>query len=532
MTWSRSGGNARAGRDAAHHARGREPFQAGNLPRHQRSLPPGRVAFGDRSARLARMQSPAPSFRHRARRWLFRGGVALLALTLWLEAAETPAGNTLDWRAQDNTVDARIEGWPLRKLLEQVAARTHWQVYVEPGAQHVVSAKFRNLKPGDALRRLLGNLNFVLLPSDHGSARLYVFHDSQAGATQLIQAPDEAGEGGAGTGAQRNELIVTLKPDAKESIDDLAKRLGARVVGRLDGLHAYRLRFEDGASADAARSALAQDDDVSSVEDNLGIPRPEVPQLQAGGSLPAFTLRPRAVSDGSQIVIGLVDTPVQTQGTVLKDFLLPAISVTGQAEPPAGELSHGSAMAQTILYALAKSPDAASGTPVRILPVDVYGAASSTSTFQLAQGIYEAINAGAPIINLSLGGEHDSPLLRNVIQAGHAQGVVFLAAPGNEPVTTPTYPAAYPEVIAVTATGRDGQIAGYANRGDFIDAAAPGTSVVPFEGRSYVVTGTSTATANASAYAAAFMAASGRNGSQVEAQVRQSLGVKPPGGKR
>jgi len=46
--------------------------------------------------------------------------------------------------------------------------------------------------------------------------------------------------------------------------------------------------------------------------------------------------------------------------------------------------------------------------------------------------------------------------------------------PANEPVTTPTYPAAYPGVVAVTATDSTGQIASYANRGSFVDLAISG----------------------------------------------------------
>src|SRR5256885_9296322 len=86
-------------------------------------------------------------------------------------------------------------------------------------------------------------------------------------------------------------------------------------------------------------------------------------------------------------------------------------------------------------------------------------------------------------------------LFRSIIKSGAAQGVLFFAAAGNEPTTAPSYPAAYPEVVAVTAGTRDGAIASYANRGDFVDLAAPGTSLVFFNGTSWMVTGTSTSTA-------------------------------------
>ena len=485
-------------------------------------LPPD-IAFAPPSTRLRAVHPLRLPFG----RWL-RAILCLAALALSLALAQA-AGDTLDWRLKENTVDAQIDNWPLQQLLETVAAKTGWQIYVEPDTEHRVSAKFKNAKPGEALRRLLGDLSYALVPADKGPARLYIFRNSQAQATQLVAAPRETTEGR--SHALGKELIVTLKPDSKTSIDDLAKQLGARVVGRIDKLHAYRLQFDSEEAAASARQSLASNSDVSSTESNVSIDRPQVPAALPGtGALP-FNLRPRSVSDSSQVTIGLIDTAVQTEGTVLKDFLLKGISVAGETTPPSGQLTHGSAMAETMLYALAKAPDAAQGTPVRILPVDVYGGAENTTTFQVTQGIVEAINAGAPIINLSLGGTTDSALLRSVIEAGTQQGIIFVAAAGNEPVTTPTYPAAYPGVIAVTALTRDGQIASYANRGDFVNAAAPGTSVVPYDGQSYVIVGTSTSAANASAYASALMSSSGKSGTDLAALIRQALGVKTTGGK-
>jgi subtilisin family serine protease len=59
-----------------------------------------------------------------------------------------------------------------------------------------------------------------------------------------------------------------------------------------------------------------------------------------------------------------------------------------------------------------------------------------------------------------------------------AQGFVFVAAAGNDgPAADPAYPAAYPQVIAVTAVGKDMRNYPYANRGPHIDVAAPGVGV-------------------------------------------------------
>jgi subtilisin family serine protease len=116
--------------------------------------------------------------------------------------------------------------------------------------------------------------------------------------------------------------------------------------------------------------------------------------------------------------------------------------------------------------------------------------------------------------------------LHNTIKSAHDQGVVFVAAAGNEPVKTPNYPAAYPEVVAVTASDRSGRLASYANRGDFVDAIAPGGGIITFQGQQYYVIGTSTSTAYASGVAAAIAQQSKQTGAAVEATLRKTLAPK------
>lgn len=455
-------------------------------------------------------------------------------LALWLSlalsfgwAATSRAADRLVWRDREGLVDADLEGWPLAKLLRAISAKTHWQILVEPKLEHAVTAKFSGLKTGEALRRLLGSLNFMLVPATNAPAKLLVFQTSMQAATDVVAAPPEPEPPPADKKAIPNELIAILKPGARESIEQIAERLGAKIVGRMADLRAYRLEFDSETAAQSARAQLANDEDVESIQANYAVAKPSPPEPLALGLLPPFTLRPKATTDTSRVVVGLVDTAVQTQGTVLKDFLLPALSVAAKAEPPTDQPTHGTAMAETVLYSLSRSSETANGTPVRLLPVDVYGNDPSTTTFEIAKGIYAAINGGARIVNLSLGGGDDCPLVRAVIKSGHDQGVVFVGAAGNEPVTTPTYPAAYPEVIAATATTRSGQIAAYANRGDFVDVAAPGMSLVPYQNEPYLIVGTSTASANVSAAAALVLSATGQGGSELEAQIRKAFAVKP-----
>ncbi len=81
------------------------------------------------------------------------------------------------------------------------------------------------------------------------------------------------------------------------------------------------------------------------------------------------------------------------------------------------------------------------------------------------------------IINMSFSGPRDD-LVADAIERMSESGVVFVAAAGNEgPTAEPSYPAAYPEVIAVTAVTKDLRNYRYANRGYHIDVAAPGVDI-------------------------------------------------------
>ncbi len=111
-----------------------------------------------------------------------------------------------------------------------------------------------------------------------------------------------------------NELIVRLKPGAK--IDDLARLLGAKVIGRIDSLNAYRLQFEDQTAADAARQQLAANPDVASVDSNYSMDRPPAPVGVQGSNLPPPPqLQLKPPPSNGRVIVGLVDTAVQTLGT-------------------------------------------------------------------------------------------------------------------------------------------------------------------------------------------------------------------------
>lgn len=451
--------------------------------------------------------------------WL--GVLCLLGILAYPSSGD--ASDTFNWNTNRDRVSADLKTAALPDLLEKIADATGWQVFVEPETAHIVSAKFTDLAPGDALHLLLGDVNFALLPGTNATSRLFVFRTSQEHATQAIE-PAKARPERAASKPIPNELIVRLKPGAK--IDELAKLLGAKVLGRIDSLNAYRLQFDDASATSAARDQLAANPDVASVDSNFAVQPPLGPQPVAGGA-PPIQLQLKPPPDNGRIIVGLVDTAVQPLGNNLDQFLLKSVSVAGDVQLSSDAPTHGTAMAETLLRTLQSITQGS--TSVQILPVNVYpggGAGdASTTTFDVANGIVQAVNGGAKIINLSLGSPSDSPFLQSVVQDVSKLNVAMFAAAGNQPVTTPYYPAAYPEVKAVTAID-NGQLASYAGRGPFVSLGASGNSIVPFGNMAYDVQGTSVSSVYISAIAAGNLEGNGGNLSKMNSFLNSNFGVK------
>lgn len=114
----------------------------------------------------------------------------------------------------------------------------------------------------------------------------------------------------------------------------------------------------------------------------------------------------------------------------------------------------------------------------RIMALKILGSAGDGSAADAVPAIYYAVANGADVISGSWGGEDSSDVLREAIAYAHREGVVVVAAAGNEGSDAPFYPAAYPEVISVAATDSTDQRWYLSNYGDWVDIAAPGRDIV------------------------------------------------------
>ena len=189
-----------------------------------------------------------------------------------------------------------------------------------------------------------------------------------------------------------------------------------------------------------------------------------------------------STATGSGVVVAVVDSGVDAAHPDLAGAVLPgwdAINDSpGGTSDPVG---HGTHVAGIIAARVGNRAGIGGAAPgVQILPVRVLGANGSGLLSDVVQGIDWAVDHGADVINLSLGGTGGGSVYRSVIDNARRRGVVVVTAAGNEaqrgnPVL---YPGADPGVIAVGSLQPSGERAPSSTWGPWLDLAAPGVAIV------------------------------------------------------
>jgi len=213
--------------------------------------------------------------------------------------------------------------------------------------------------------------------------------------------------------------------------------------------------------------------------------------------------------DGPAVAVGMVDTEVG-QIPALKGVQIVRKSFLADGDVPAAD-GHGTAVASLIA---GRDParqfaGVAPAAPLHAAAImRRIGEGEGTSTLLLAQALDWLLGQQVRVVNLSLGGPGDALMARLIDKLTHQPGVTVVAAAGNGgPDAPPSYPAAYPGVLAVTATNAADQVYGRANRGSYVSLAAPGEDLwVPDQAEGHYVSGTSFAAALVSGLAGRVLA--------------------------
>jgi len=330
------------------------------------------------------------------------------------------------------------------------------------------------------------------------------------------------------------QILILIDQDQPQSLStQLAHTYGLERIRSerlsLLGARAELMRVRLGHAQEAVLAALQRDTRVRSAQLNQRYLRgagdaPILPELAKADrlsrepgddrslqpSIPQYAVRKLDLPGAHQLAIGrnvaiaVIDSAVDARHPDLRGAVARSFNAAGR--PDAAPDYHGTAVAG-IIRAHGLVQGAAPGA--EILAVRAFRASGeiegpTTTTHILISAVDWAVRSGARVLNMSFIGAHD-PALQQVLSAANGKGVTIVAAAGNGgPTAPPVYPAAYPDVIAVTAVDEKDQRYQHANRGSYIALAAPGVDILaPVERGGYAyVSGTSFAAAYVSAIAA------------------------------
>ncbi|MHC4758058.1 MAG: S8 family serine peptidase, partial [Planctomycetota bacterium] len=114
----------------------------------------------------------------------------------------------------------------------------------------------------------------------------------------------------------------------------------------------------------------------------------------------------------------------------------------------------------------------------RIMALKFLSSGGGGWTSDAVAAFYYAVENGADVVSNSWGGGGYSQSMADAIDYAYSQGVIMVAAAGNDASDRPGYPAYYAHVISVAATDSNDQKASFSNYGDWVDVAAPGVDIL------------------------------------------------------
>jgi serine protease len=211
-------------------------------------------------------------------------------------------------------------------------------------------------------------------------------------------------------------------------------------------------------------------------------------------------------SGSSDITVAVIDTGVYEDGedfssdTFVTGYNFCSTTQSDHSVPGSGTTTtdttddngHGTHVTGTIAEETDNGVGVASIAPgVKIMPLKALDSDGSGYTSDICNAIDYAVNNGADIINLSLGSSSTSKTLETACDNARENGVLVVAAAGNDDTEDETYPAAYDSVLAVGAVGYDTSAkASYSNYGDWVDVMAYGGDVDSDDTIPYIEDGT------------------------------------------
>ena len=275
-------------------------------------------------------------------------------------------------------------------------------------------------------------------------------------------------------GAIPNQRVIVFRDAA--ALEAFLKKLnnGVSLLGRLDQLNALQVGFRN----EADLLAMLDGSEETSFVYPVAIPEFSVGAQDGAVALQNNLLKWLGVTgDNSQwgngVKIAILDTGIADH--IAFKNSIERINLIPLPSDPSLLNGHGTAVASLIFSNHPLAPGVAPGaTPLSVRIADDSG---NSNSFLIAQGIIAAVDAGAHIINISLGGSGQSSLVESALAYAKQAGIIVVASAGNSGTQGVMQPAANPSVIAVGAVDANNQHMNFSTSGSQVAVSAPGYGV-------------------------------------------------------
>jgi subtilisin family serine protease len=276
--------------------------------------------------------------------------------------------------------------------------------------------------------------------------------------------------------------LVQFHPAVTEAERDATiTAMGGALVSWLPALHVAEVALPAGAvvAADAFPSVVYSEPDAAVVG---GFYIPADPDT----SNPNRSYAPRLLGafegwdislGSSDVIIAVLDTGVDLTHPEFAGKLVPGYDFVNNDDDPSDDFGHGTHVAGIAAAAVNGAGMVGLCPSCKLMPVKVLNGSNRGTWYNVSRGITYAVDNGARVINLSLGSAVGSLTLQNALNYATEQGVVVVAAAGNSNSDRLQYPAAYANVVAVSATNPSDARWAASNYGEHIDLSAPGETI-------------------------------------------------------
>ncbi|MDP1809087.1 MAG: S8 family peptidase [Actinomycetota bacterium] len=228
---------------------------------------------------------------------------------------------------------------------------------------------------------------------------------------------------------------------------------------------------------------------------------------------------PPASANGAGVNVAVIDTGIQLNHPDLSANIKGGFNAINSHKSANDDNGHGTHVAGTIAGAANTIGVVGVGPSINLYAVKVLGAGGSGWLSDVIEGLQWAANThndtdplnDIQVANMSFGSSGANDSEHDAIIAANNAGVTLVAAAGNSSGGAVGYPAAYDEVIAVSATTAGDTLASFSSVGPEVDLAAPGSNIFSTYKRSgyAYLSGTSMASPHVTGSAALVIGAKG-----------------------